>query len=77
MVEWSIVIGSYLIELIGRAMNTDVANALRQLSIFAHCNGGSILTNGIVVGGTSAIIVLGIILVGVSTQLFEHRDSAV
>lgn len=71
------VVGSYLLDTIGRAANSNTADAIRQFSVFAHYNGTSVLTNGAPVGGAILLVVIGLMLFGVSTQLFERRDIAV
>ncbi|MEQ8672964.1 MAG: ABC transporter permease subunit [Aggregatilineales bacterium] len=71
------VVGSYLLDTIGRAANSETSDAVRQLSIFAHYNGTTVLTDGIALGGALAILSLAVILCGASTQLFERRDIAV
>ncbi len=71
------VVGSYLIDMIGRAADTQVTDALRQLSIFAHYDGANVLANGIAVGGALGILALAVILSGIATQRFQQRDIAV
>jgi len=71
------VVGSYLVDMIGRAADTEATNVLREFSIFAHYDGGAVLANGIAVGATLVIIALALIFSVASTQLFQQRDIAV
>lgn len=71
------VVGSYLLDSIGRAANAEVTDALRQLSIFAHYDGSNVLSQGMAVGAALVIVVLAVVLSGATMQLFQRRDIAV
>lgn len=65
---------SYVLDMVGRAAGTEAADAVRELSIFAHYNGSEILVNGI--AWVSAVIVLSIaVALGMGAMAaFERRE---
>lgn len=73
----SFVVVSYLLDGIGRAANSDIADAIRQASIFAHYDGTKILETGIAWGTAAALLTIAVLLAAGAVQLFKRRDIAV
>ncbi|MFW5708998.1 MAG: ABC transporter permease subunit [Chloroflexota bacterium] len=71
------VVASYLLDLIGRAANTDVADVIRQVSLFAHYDGTNILSTGLVFGSVALLVGVAALLSGLAVRLFQQRDIAV
>mgnify|MGYP002713105810 CR=1 FL=1 len=68
---------SYLLDGIGRAANNEMADSIRQISVFAHYNGTKVLENGIAWGTAAILIGIAILLAAGAVQLFQRRDIAV
>ena len=65
---------SYVIDMIGRAANSEVADAVREISIFSHYNGSEILIAGISAVSFLVIGVIALMLAGGAVVAFERRE---
>jgi ABC-2 type transport system permease protein len=71
------VVASYMLDSVGRAAGTETADAIREISVFAHYNGISILDTGLVWNDVIGLLVVSVIFVAVAAYLFDKRDIAV
>jgi ABC-2 type transport system permease protein len=69
------VIGSYLIDVVGRSAN--IEGGLRFISFFTYYDGGAVLAKGAQYGGMALLIGLALVLLAGSTVLFQRRDVGV
>jgi len=70
------VVLSYLVDAVGRAAGGEVADAVRELSVFAHYDGTTILQSGLVVSSVVALLLIALALAGGTVAFFERRDIA-
>lgn len=70
------VTASYMLDMVGRAAQSDVADAIRQVSYFAHYNGSEVLSEGLAIGSIVLVLAVSVILFLSSLQLFERREIA-
>jgi len=71
------VVVSYVLDAMGRAAGGDVADFIREFSIFAHYDGTTILTQGVVIGSVVLLLVIALALGAGAVTFFQRRDVAV
>lgn len=71
------VVISYLVDAIGRAADSDVADVVRELSIFSHYNGTTVLAEGLAVASVVGMFGLAVLLAAGAVTFFQRRDLAV
>ena len=71
------VIASYMLDSVGRAADSDLANNLRQLSVFSHYNGTTVLNTGLVWSDVLGLLAVSALFVIGAVFLFNRRDIAV
>jgi len=68
---------SYVLDMVGRAAGSDAADAVRDVSIFAHYNGSEILVNGIALLPFMVILGVALVLGAGAMAAFERREITV
>lgn len=71
------VVASFLLDAVAKAANSDAADAVSQLSVFAHYNGTQVLVNGLAWGSVIALFIVAALLSTGAVTLFQRRDIAI
>ena len=71
------VVAGYLFDAIGRASGKELMDHLRQITVFAHYNGTSILLTGLNWNDVIGLLVVSVLLLVGAILFFERRDIAV
>ena len=69
-----IIIASYFIDSIGRAVSNQIVEAVRKLSFFTYYDNQDVMTNGLNIGHIVLLLVITVILVAGSLWAFNRRD---
>lgn len=68
------VIASFMLQTIGAMAQGTVAEPIGAISFFTYYNAGTILADGVVWLHIAGLVALSILLIGLATFRYEHRD---
>jgi beta-exotoxin I transport system permease protein len=69
-----VIMGSYFLDVIGRAASASIANTLRVISFYTYYDSGAVIQNGLNWGNVLVLVVAAVVCVGGGIWAFQRRD---
>jgi ABC-2 type transport system permease protein len=68
------IVGSYLIDTLGRSATDSLFNTLRVLSFYSYYDGAGVIQNGLALGSVALLLAVALALVALSLTFYRRRD---
>lgn len=68
------IVGSYLIDTLGRSAADSPFGALRAISFYSYYDGAGVIQNGLVIGNVALLLIVTLALVALSLTFYRRRD---